>query len=271
MHLTAAEREKLDNWTSIYRESQLPAVLEVERAVCGCDYGGTSWTTRAEADDVAEALALAPGIRLLEIGAGTGWPGLYLSGQSGCRVTLVDLPAEALEIAGARADSDGIAARVETVVANAAVLPFADASFDAVSHSDVLCCLLPKHEALTECRRVLRPGGRMVFSVIYLAGDLSPQDHARAAETAPGFAETEAPYPQLLAETGWELLETRDLTDDFRRNCLAKIEAEQQARAELVALTADGEIDARQARFHRRAEALERGHVKRELFVAAPS
>ena len=55
-----------------------PPRLAVERAVCGSDYGGTSWTTMAEAKQVAQMLGVGPGDRLLEVGAGSGWPALYV-------------------------------------------------------------------------------------------------------------------------------------------------------------------------------------------------
>ena len=82
---------------------------QIERRVCGCDYGGTSWTTRQEALQAGELLALGPGTRLLEVGAGSGWPGLYLAGTTGCDVALVDLPLEGLRITAERAAADGLA------------------------------------------------------------------------------------------------------------------------------------------------------------------
>jgi len=51
----------------------------VERCVFGCDYGVTSWADRDEADELVTLLGLAPGMRLLNVGAGSGWPGLYLA------------------------------------------------------------------------------------------------------------------------------------------------------------------------------------------------
>ena len=71
----------------------------IERRVCGCNYGGSSWTTRAESDSMASILGLAPGVRLLDIGAGVGWPGIYLSDSTGCDVTLADMSPEGLRIA----------------------------------------------------------------------------------------------------------------------------------------------------------------------------
>jgi ubiquinone/menaquinone biosynthesis C-methylase UbiE len=271
MSLTAAERAKRDDFELQYRQGRLPAVQAVERAVCGCAYGGTSWATRAEANRTAAALGLGRGVSLLEIGAGSGWPALYLARESGCDVTLVDLPPGGLQIALERAQRDGLTGGCRAVVADAAELPFASASFDAINHSDVLCCLVRKRDVLAECRRVLRPGGRMVFSVIYVAPGLAPGDHARAVETAPEFVESDTGYPELLAETGWAIREREDLTEAFRNSCTAKIRAEEARRAELEPLASAAEFDARQARMRRRIAVLEQGHLKRELFVVAPA
>ena len=116
-----------------------PVLLEIEREVLGCDYGATSWTDRAEAERFAGWLGLAPGVTALEIGAGSGWPGLLLAGASGARVTLTDRPGEVLRFATERAIRDGLATLCPVVQADGGALPFADASFDAVYHCDVLC------------------------------------------------------------------------------------------------------------------------------------
>ena len=95
---------------------------DLERRVCGCNYGSTGGTTRAEAERIAALLELRPGIKLLEVGAGSGWPGLYLARIAGCDVVMVDLPFGALRIARERADSDGVRQRCEVVVADGAVV-----------------------------------------------------------------------------------------------------------------------------------------------------
>ena len=80
---------------------------DLERSVCGRAYGSTSGTTRREAERIAELLELGPAAKLLDLGAGTGWPGLYLARFTGCDVVLVDLPITALRIALERAAADG--------------------------------------------------------------------------------------------------------------------------------------------------------------------
>ncbi len=208
--------------------------------------------------------------RLLVIGAGSGWPGLYLAATSGCDVTLTDLPFDGLQIAAGRAAQDRLPGSWTAVVADAARLPFRAGSFDAINHSDVLCCLVKKRAVLAECRRVVRPGGWMAFSVIHVPPGLSAAEHAEAVDTAPEFVETDASYPEMLAETGWEILERDDLTAAFRANCLRKIATEESLRAELEPLSSAADFDARQARMRRRITVLERRHMRRELFVAAP-
>jgi ubiquinone/menaquinone biosynthesis C-methylase UbiE len=69
-----------------------------------------------------------------------------------------------MRIAAERAAADGLAGRAWAVASDGAALPFVDASFDAIEHSDVLCCLEAKIAVLAECRRVARDAGRMVFT-----------------------------------------------------------------------------------------------------------
>jgi ubiquinone/menaquinone biosynthesis C-methylase UbiE len=246
-------------------------VQAVECVVCGCDYGGTSWATRDEVNQIAVALELALGVGLLEVGAGSGWPALYLAGHSGCDVTLVDLPLEGIRIAAGRAVRDGLSGSCLAVVADAAHLPFRDDCFDVINHCDVLCCLVQKREVLAECLRVVRPGGRMAFSVIYIAPRLSAADHARAVETAPELAESDTDYPTLLAATGWATRQRHDLTADFMANCIRKLQVEKDLRADLEPLYGAAEFDARHAWMRRRIPVLEQRHVRRELFIVEPA
>ncbi len=122
-----------------YGAGQNQATVALEREVIGGDYGANSYTTREQADALLDHLGLTRGQRLLDIGAGRGWPGLYLSKRSGCSVVLTDLPVVALNEAGRRARKDRVHKRSEGIVAGGANLPFRPRSFDAIVHSDVLC------------------------------------------------------------------------------------------------------------------------------------
>jgi cyclopropane fatty-acyl-phospholipid synthase-like methyltransferase len=88
---------------------------------------------------MARKLGLREGHRLLDVGSGRGWPGLYLAKASGCTVVLTDIPEEGLRTAQQRAADEGIAGRSSAVLASARQLPFGAESFDAIVHTDVLC------------------------------------------------------------------------------------------------------------------------------------
>ena len=157
-----------------------------------------------------------------------------------------------MRIAVGRAVQDGIPGTCLAVVADAAHLPFRDNCFDVINHCDVLCCLVQKREVLAECLRVVRPAGRMAFSVIYIQPGLSSADHARAVETAPELAASDTDYPTLLAATGWVTRQRHDLTAEFMANCIRKLRVEESLRADLEPLTSAAEFDARHAWMRRR-------------------
>jgi 2-polyprenyl-3-methyl-5-hydroxy-6-metoxy-1,4-benzoquinol methylase len=116
-----------------------PIARQIEQRIIGGDWGANGYTTMAQADTLARELDLSAADRLLDLGTGRGWPGLYLATRTGCQVVLTDLPLEGLRVAANRATREGLAARTAVVAAAASALPFQGGSFDAVIHTDVLC------------------------------------------------------------------------------------------------------------------------------------
>ena len=271
MPLTPEEQATIERFSNTYRLGQSDFMLEIERSVCGCDYGGTSWTTRREADRAVDMLNLNPGQHLLDVGSGSGWPGLYLAKQTGCDVTLTDLPLEGLRIAKHRAVSDQLPGACRITSADGAVLPFRDRYFDAIYHSDVLCCLVEKLAVLKSCRRVVSGGGKMVFSVIYIAPHLSAAGYEQAKAGGPPFVESTASYLDMLHEADWEIEKQIDLTADYLESTRRHVTS-QEAYANEIA-EAFGRDEASEQLVRRRAtvSALENGLLRRELFNVLPA
>jgi ubiquinone/menaquinone biosynthesis C-methylase UbiE len=131
-------RGPLGDFLKGYAKGLSPAELRVERDVHGINAGITSYTTRAQADTLADVLGLRPGVSLLDVGAGAGWPGVHLAKRTGCRVFLTDVPVDGLRTAAGRAAKQGVFDRCSFAAASGTHPPFRARSFDAVVHTDVL-------------------------------------------------------------------------------------------------------------------------------------
>jgi SAM-dependent methyltransferase len=112
---------------------------------------------------------------VLDIGCGPGW--LWDQGKTafpdGLWLTLADFSPGMVDDAVKSAQAAGQYARVEGVVADASSLPFADASFDAVLACHMLYHVPDARVALSEFKRVLRPGGILAVTT-NLEGNMGP-------------------------------------------------------------------------------------------------
>jgi cyclopropane fatty-acyl-phospholipid synthase-like methyltransferase len=265
-----SERTAIEQFNQSYRYATSAVIGSIERSVCGCAYGGTSWTTREEAEGIAQALALAPGKRLLEVGAGAGWPSLYLAKLTGCSAVLVDLPLEGLRVASERIEADGLGERCFVAQADGAALPLKGQAFDAISHSDVLCCLTNKLGVLRECRNAVRESGRMAFTVIFVAASLGAEDYAEALAAGPQFVETETDYEAMLAHTGWRLASRVDLTQTFANSMKRMVEAREAHADQLAELMGALQYEEMITQMRAKLPATKRGLLERAMFVAEP-
>lgn len=106
----------------------------------------------------ARLLAGARGA-VLEVGGGTGANLAHYRGVD--RVTVVEPDPHMRKKLGRKAVDAGIP--VEVWGAGAEALPFPEDNFDTVVSTLVLCTVSDQAQALREMRRVLRPGGLLLF------------------------------------------------------------------------------------------------------------
>jgi ubiquinone/menaquinone biosynthesis C-methylase UbiE len=97
---------------------------------------------------------------VLEVGVGSGL-NLPLYGPAVIRVVAVDPSPELLHLASKRT-ADAIVP-VSLLRASAEHLPLAESAFDTIVMTWTLCWIPNPIAALTDMRRVLRPGGRLIF------------------------------------------------------------------------------------------------------------
>ncbi len=162
-----------------------------------------------------DGLALQPGERVLDVGAGTATLAIELKRRTpGATVVGLDADPDVLALGRAKAAQAGC--EVELVEGLSNALPFPDASFDAVVSTLFFHHLdgEAKRTTLRQVRRVLRPGGRLHV------GDFTrPADPLQAALNFPvrvfdGFAVTadnvSGGLPHLFAAAGLEDVRERD-------------------------------------------------------------
>jgi cyclopropane fatty-acyl-phospholipid synthase-like methyltransferase len=263
-----SEQEIAARFAERYRAEQAGVTRQIEQAVIGGDWGANGYTSRAQAGLLARLLELRPGVRLLDLGAGRGWPGLYLAASTGCQVVLADIPVQGLVSAMARATREQLSGRAAAAAASARRLPFRPAVFDAVVHTDVLCCLRPKLSVLRACHRVLRPGGRTAFFTIHPAAGLSPARRRRASRDGPVAVATARPYREMLESAGFTEVYERDCTEEFAAVARAWIEQWDRHRDGLVSVFGEQAVQERQADRRTELRAIEDGVLSRSLFTA---
>lgn len=265
---------QLARFTRMYSCGQSAVALAIERRVCGCDYGGTSWSTRQESDRLGQLLNLRRGQRLLEIGAGSGWPGLYLAKTSGCDVTLSDLLPDSLSIAAQRAARDRMEGETGAhyfTVADGVALPFAEASFDAIVHCDVLCCLEQKAATLRACRQVIAGDGRMAFTMILTTPGLRGDDLAQATAAGPTYVATEIDYPDMVRQAGWQIDFIDDITPQYADTLAHMLREEESHADDLRPLITEPDFSDRLCRHRNGLTALARGLLRREMHFVRPA
>jgi ubiquinone/menaquinone biosynthesis C-methylase UbiE len=116
------------------------------------------------ARDLAARVAQAAPRDVLETAAGTGVLTRALASRllAGARIVATDLNQPMLDEAAKRQDG---ARKIEWQQADALALPFPDASFDVIACQFGTMFFPDKVAAYREARRVLRPGGRLIFNV----------------------------------------------------------------------------------------------------------
>ena len=183
-------------------------------------------------------LHIGPDARVLDVATGTGAVAVELVRQYGCSVVGIDRSPEMLAVARRRVAARGLGTRIELHEGRAETLPFADASFDALTVTYLLRYVDDPAATICELARVVRPGGTMAlleFGVpqarparilwelyvriaLPLAGRLlSPGWHEVGRFLGPSIRDYEARLPlarqlELWSEAGFEDLGARRLS-----------------------------------------------------------
>ncbi len=156
------------------------------------------WCPENLREEGAGLLGDVQGRRVLEVGCGSAPCSRWLAGR-GARVVAFDLSAGMLAHATAAAGRTGI--RIPLVQADVCELPFADQSFDvAFSAFGAIPFVADSAAAMRQVARVLRPGGRWVFSVTHPMRWMFPDDPGPRGLTVIQSYFDRSPYVEVDAD-----------------------------------------------------------------------
>ena len=128
---------------------------------------------------MANSVPLGPETRVLDLGCGYGSAARYLARNFGCKVTGINISEKELELARSRSEEAGLDHLLSFEYGDFHHLGYPDGSYDVVWSQDSFLHAGDKRTVLSECRRVLRPDGTLVFTDILVRKDTPEEDRAR--------------------------------------------------------------------------------------------
>src|SRR5262249_1871031 len=150
---------------SLYREFDSPLMQQVRREAYGEDIGQHSWVSAEEMRCDIPRLRLVATSRLLDLGWGPCGPLTFLLAPGGCFGACVAVSPSALTWGRSRAKALGITHLLSLKEADVnEPLPFEPHSFDAAMALDLVLHVHDRRGLFREVARLLRVGGRFLFT-----------------------------------------------------------------------------------------------------------
>jgi SAM-dependent methyltransferase len=230
--------ETVDLYGTAYGNFATHLLEQVRRETYGEDFGQSSWVTGEEYRRFFRLLNLSATDHVLDVGSGSGGPALFLAREIGCQVTGVDVNEAGIRAGTVLVREAGMLDKVHFRQADVhEPLPFPDHAFDAIVCMDVMCHLPDRRRLFDEWCRVLRPGGRALYTdPVVVTGLVSKEEFATRSSTGhfefcpPGVNE------RLLEEAGFDLQIVEDVTDNEVEVSRRWHAAREQRAAELIRL-----------------------------------
>ena len=162
---------------------------------------------------MAEKLTLFPGSTVLDIGSGYGGAARYLADKFGCTVTALNLSEKENQRARELNQQRGLSNRINVIDGSFENIPVENNSYDLVWSQDAILHSGHKEQVLREVSRVLRPGGRFIFTDPMQADDcpptvLQPVLDRIHLDSLGSFAF----YRQQARELGWNEILVEEMT-----------------------------------------------------------
>jgi ubiquinone/menaquinone biosynthesis C-methylase UbiE len=209
--------KRVELYDTAYGNFSNKVLQEVRKDAFGNDIGQNSWITTDEFLRLLKHLGLKSTSNVLEIGCGSGGPSLFMARTFGCHVAGIDINEKAIATADNMARTQKLDSLVRFSQSDASsALPFDSITFDAVTCIDSINHFLNRLRFLKESYRVLRPGGRLLFTdPITVTGLISNEEVAVRSSIGFFLFAPPAEDERLIKASGFRLLTREDVTENM--------------------------------------------------------
>jgi ubiquinone/menaquinone biosynthesis C-methylase UbiE len=208
----------------------------IRRAAFGEDIGQFSWTTADEHRRFQAWLTIGTESSVLEVACGSGGPALFMVRSTGCHLVGIDVHAAGVATANESAAREGWSDRAKFLVHDAREpMPFPSDTFDAIISIDSINHIYDRGEMFAEWFRVLRPGGRVLYTDAVVVTGRLRRDEMLARSPSMGefvFSPNEADI-ELLESAGFAQIDIEDVTDNIVEVASAWFAAREQVSIQL--------------------------------------
>jgi SAM-dependent methyltransferase len=232
---------KVDLYDTAYANYELDVYRQIRIETYGQDLGQTSWVTAEESSEIPRALEVSSDSLVLEIGCGSGRYALRLAEMGNCRLIALDVNSYAIRNANEMARRQNLNSRVRFEQRDVSDgIPFDDETFESVFSNDVLCHIASRRAVLHEIFRVLKPGGRLLFSDALIIGGMISQEEI-ATRSSIGYYVFSVPgeNERLIEDARFCLVRVTDTTEGAAAIAKRWHAARQKRKAELMLTEGD--------------------------------
>lgn len=236
---------KVDLYNGAYGNYEAEIYRQIRIETYGEDLGQTSWVTTEESNQIPEILNLTPDSSVFELGCGSGRYALQLAQKAGCRVLGVDINESGVRTACRLAEAAQLSSQCRFEQCDASKpLPYAEGAFDAAFSNDVLCHITNREHILGELFRVLRPGGRFVFSdALVINGVISNAEIAIRSSIGNYVFVPTGINEKLIKQAGFRPLHADDTTKNASMVAKRWYEARESRREALIGSEGEANFD----------------------------
>ena len=234
---------KVEIYDIAYEDYTSELYHQIRRDTYGNDLGLTSWVSPDESNQIPTQLKIVEDSNVLELGCGSGGYAIYVAERTACRITGIDLNAQAIRNANRLARNRDMIPQVRFLRADLTKkLPYDPNTFDAIFANDVLPHIPNRPILLADIFRILKPGGRVLYSdALVIAGHITQREIEIRSTIGLYVFSTPGQNETLLAAAGFDKIKATDTTTETSRIATNWFNARKKRRQLLLAQ--EGEVD----------------------------